>query len=265
MAGFSIAAVVPAGFSPKEDDLLAGYTQGKSKALISIAGKPMVAHVVDALAGSRYVRTVVVVALPPAAGVTFSMPVEHVPDAGSQLGNVEAGFEHVMQHHPKVDGVLLCGADVPTITPAIVDAFVAACLETEHDAYYAIIERAVMEARFPGSRRSYVHLSDGEYAGGDMALFRNASISGSRELWQRLAGARKSALRQASNFGVWPLLKLVFRLLSLAEAERCACRTLELRGRAVPFPYAEAGMDVDKPHQLEIVRTEIESRRSSFP
>ena len=64
-----VVAVVSAGWTPSEDDPLAEYTQGKSKALIPIAGKPMIAYVVDALAGSRYIQHIVVVALDPTAKI----------------------------------------------------------------------------------------------------------------------------------------------------------------------------------------------------
>jgi CTP:molybdopterin cytidylyltransferase MocA len=260
---FSVAAVVTAGFSPKEGDLLAEYTQGKSKALIPIAGKPMIAHVVDALAGSRHVKRIVIVALDPDAEVQFAAPVEYVPDAGSMLGNVEIGITYALEHYPDLDAVLLSGSDVPTITPAIVDAFIEECLRTDHDLYYIIIERSVMEARFPESRRSYVRLSDGDFAGGDILLFRRSVNLGHQELWQRLSGARKNALRQAAMFGLWPLVKLVTRRLSLAEAERRACKALDVRGHAILFPYAEVGMDVDKPFQLEIARAELEARTTN--
>ena len=260
---FSVAAVVTAGFSPKEGDLLAEYTQGKSKALIPIAGKPMIAHVVDALAGSRHVEHIIVVALDPDAEVQFAAPVEYVPDAGSMLGNIEAGVAYTLERCPNLDAVLLSGSDVPTITPAIVDVFIEECLRTDHDLYYSIIERSVMEARFPESRRSYVRLSDGDFAGGDIMLFRRGMNLGHQELWQRLSGARKNALRQVAMFGLWPLVKLVTRRLSLAEAERRACKALDVRGHAILFPYAEVGMDVDKPFQLEIARAELEARTSS--
>jgi hypothetical protein len=34
---------------------------------------------------------------------------------------------------------------------------------------------------------------------------------------------------------------------------------MDITGKAVISPYAELGMDVDKPHQLEIVRAELAS------
>ena len=259
----SVVAVVTAGWSPGADDPLAEYTQGKPKALIPIAGKPMIAHVVDGLAGSRYVQHIVVVALDPAAGVQFPVPVEYVPDAGDILANAEAGLQYALDYYPDLDAVLLSSSDVPTITPPIVDAFIEECFHTDHDLYYSIVERSVMEARFPESRRSYIHLREGDFAGGDLFLIRPSLALNQRELWQNLAGARKNALRQALMFGLWPFFKLVIRRLPLAEAERRACKTLNLRGRAVPFPYAEVGMDVDKPFQLEIARAELEARAAN--
>jgi CTP:molybdopterin cytidylyltransferase MocA len=261
----SLVAVVTAGWSPKEDDPLAEYSQGKPKALIPIAGKPMIAYVVDALAGSRHVHHIVVVALDPAAEVEFSTPVEYVPDAGDILANAEAGIQYAQTHYPDLDAVLLSSSDVPTITPAIVDVFIEECFRTEHDLYYSIVARAVMEARFPESRRSYVHLRDGDFAGGDLVLLRPSLTMSHRDLWRNLAGARKNPLRQASMFGLWPFFKLVVRRLSLAEAERRAGKMLNLRGRAIPFPYAEVGMDVDKPFQLEIARVELELRSTDPP
>jgi len=259
----SVVAIVTAGWSPREDDPLAEYTRDSPKALIPIAGKPMIAYVVDALAGSRYVQHVIVVALDPAAEVQFPVPVEYVPDAGGILANTEAGLQYAQDHYPDADAILLSSCDVPTITPTIVDAFIEECLRTDHDLYYSIVERSVMEARFPGSRRSYIHLREGDFAGGDLFLVRPTIALDQQELWQSLTGARKSVLRQTRMIGLWPLFKLIIRRLSLAEAEQRGSKALNVRGKAVPFPYAEAGMDVDKPFQLEIVRAELEARATN--
>jgi CTP:molybdopterin cytidylyltransferase MocA len=256
----SIVAVVTAGHSPHEDDPLAEYTHGGAKALIPIAGKPMIAHVVDALARSRYIQQIVIVALDPAAGVQFPVPVDYVPDAEGLLANLEAGIEYARTHYPNLGAILLSSSDVPTITAPIVDSFIEECLRTDHDLYYSIVERSVMEARFPGSGRSYVHLRDGDFAGGDILLVRPGMTFSHRELWQNLSSARKNAVRQARLVGLGVFLKLIARRLSVTDLERRVLEVLDVRGRGVPFPYAEVGMDVDKPFQLEIARAELETR-----
>jgi GTP:adenosylcobinamide-phosphate guanylyltransferase len=255
-----VVAVISAGWSPSENDPLAEYTQGKSKALIPIVGKPMIAHVVDALAASHHVEHFVIVALDPTADVRFPVPVEHVPDAGDIIGNAEAGLQYALSHYPDLDAVLLCSSDLPTITAPIVDALIEECFKTDHDLYYSVIERSVMEGRFPESRRSYVHLREGDFAGGDLILIRPTIAIGQRDLWQSLAAARKHPLQQARFVGLGLFLRLVTRRLSLSDAEHRISQVLNIRGRVIPFPYAEVGMDVDKPFQLDIVRAELEAR-----
>jgi CTP:molybdopterin cytidylyltransferase MocA len=259
----SIVAVITAGWSPKENDPLANYVREGSKALIPIAGKPMIAHVIDALAESRYIKHAVIVALDPNPKVQFSVPAVFLPDHGGLIANADAGIQYALEHHPSIDAVLLCSSDVPTITPAIVDAFIEECLVTDHDVYYSIVERSVMEARFPKSRRSFVHLRDGDFAGGDLLVIRPSANFDHQELMKKLSAARKSALRQASMLGPIIFFKLLTRQLSLAEAEGRAQKIFETRVRVVPCPYAEVGMDVDKPFQLEIIRAELEARVDS--
>ena len=256
----SIVAIVTAGWTQDEADPLVQYSHTQQKALIPIAGKPMIVHVVEALAASRHVKHIVVVALAPDVGVEFPVPVEYLPDAGGLFANTEAGLEYARTHYPGLDAVFLSSSDVPTITPQIVDGFIDECFSSDHDLYYPVVERKTMESRFPGSRRSYVHLREGDFAGGDIILIRPSLVVNNRELVDKIAHARKSALRQARMLGLWTFCKLLTHRLSFADAEKRVHQVLNIRGRVMSFPYAEAAMDVDKPVQLDIVRADVEAR-----
>lgn len=256
---FKLAAVILAGDSPREDNPLADYTHGRPKGLLSIAGRLMLDYVVEAIAGSSYIHTIVVVGLPPEVRPSLSVSVTYLPPHGDLCSNAEAGITYAMEKVPDLDGILVSSSDIPLITPEIVDRFIEDCLCTDHDLYYSIVERSVMEGRFPTSRRSYTHLKEGDFAGGDMILVRPGAMAVNRELWQRVSDARKSALAQARILGgIRPVLKLLFRRMSLAEAEQLASRALNVRGRAVICADPEIGMDVDKPFQLKIVRAILE-------
>jgi len=252
--------LVSAGWSQREDEPLAASTQGRPKPLLRIAGKPMVAHVVEALAGTRGVRQVLVVGLDPADPESSAVPGQHLSPAGDLVANVAAGFAYATQHHPAMEAVLYSSCDVPLLTPVILDAFVEACLSTDHELYCPVVERSVMERRFPASRRSYVHLLEGDFTSGDVLLLRAGLTVGRLHLLRDLRRRRKHILWQARAIGLGTLLRLLTGRLSLAEAEVSVCRALQVRGRAVPFPHAEVGMDVDKPFQLEVVRAELEAR-----
>jgi len=252
-----IPAVILAGTSVSQDDPLAEYAQGRPKALIPLLGRPMVSYVIDALAGSRYVPRIAVVGLDGLPAKSFAVPVDFLPDTHDLLTNAEVGLRHAATACPQARGVLLSSSDVPLVTSAMVDTLIDEFLHTEHDLYYCAIERSIMEARFPGSRRSYVHLREGDFAGGDVHMLHPALIMQNRELWRRLSEARKSVFKQARLIGPWTALLLLTRRLSLAAAERRVSKALHIRGRVFPCPFAEVGMDVDKPFQLDIVRAAL--------
>ena len=258
----TLPAVVMAGRSSSKTDLLAAYTNGGPKALIPIHGRPMIAYVIDALAASHYINRVVVVGLEDLPGETFTTPIDFLPDSHGLIPNAQAGLRHAATLTPTPSAILFSGSDVPLVTGPIVDAFIEECLRTDHDLYYSVVERSVMEARFPGSSRSYVHLREGEFAGADISMVRPSVVVENQALWQALGEARKSPFKQARLIGLSTAILLLTRRLTLADAQRRVTKVLNLRGRVISFPHAEIGMDVDKPFQLEIVRSELAACRT---
>ncbi len=251
---------VLAGGIPQEGDLLFEQTQGKPKALLDIAGKPMVQWVVDALTRAQKVGRIVMVGLDPEAGIHSAKLAAFVPDQGSLLRNAIAGVERLLELDSTAEQVVACCADIPLITPQMVDDLIDQCADPAIDLYYAAVERTVMESRFPGSRRTYLRLTDGDLAGADIFVIDPRIAYTNRKLWEDLMGGRKSVIKLARRIGFGTLIRLVSRRLSLAEAEERASRAMQLTGRAVPVRYAELGMDVDKPFQLEICRRELAGR-----
>jgi hypothetical protein len=100
-------------------------------------------------------------------------------------------------------------SDIPAITSEMVDWVVNSAMQTDHDLYYNVITRQVMEARYPNSRRSYVKLKDMEVCGGDMNVIRALTVTANDDLWRRIVAARKSALKQAALVGFDTLILLL--------------------------------------------------------
>ncbi len=254
--------VVVAGGVPKEGEPLYAYARTDvskpplPKTLIAIAGKPMVQWVVDALTEAESIEHIVIVGLDSADGYKLrsSRITAQLPDQGSLLKNAVAGCNHLLAHNARARQVVFSNADIPTITGEMVDAFVAQCRDPEIDIYYSVVPRAVMEARFPRAGRSYVHFAEGAFAGGDMGVINPRVFRNHRALFEALVRSRKSALKQALRLGLGFFVKLYFKRLSIADLERRVPQKLGVRVRVVPVAHAELGMDVDKPHQLEICR-----------
>lgn len=255
-------AIVLAGGTPGPGDLLYEQSQGKPKAMIDIGGKPMAQWVLDAIDGSTTITHTFVIGLPADCGLHLQKAIDFVPDQGDMVANVQLGMHRVSQIHPGDTHVLLASGDIPGITAEIVDWRAHEVLRAQADLDYAIVQRSVMEARYPGSRRSYTRLKDAEVCGGDLNGVRLSMVA-DEHIWAKLVAARKNALKQAALVG-WDILILtLLHQLTLADAERRVSRNLHLNGHVCLTPYAEVGMDVDKPFQLEIMRQDMASHARS--
>lgn len=254
-------AIVIAGGIPKPEDPLYEYTQGGPKALLDVAGKPMIQWVLDAISGSETVEQVVLISLSEDMGLECSKQVTYLPDQGGLLENVRGGIEKTIEINPQAKHVLTISSDIPTIKPEMIDWVVNENAGTDLDLYYTVIPRDVMEKRFPESKRSYTRLKDAELCGGDLNMIRSSTVYANVELWDRIVAARKSVFKQAALLGYGNLLLFLSRQLTLSGAIKRVTKKMDITGKAVISPYAELGMDVDKPHQLEIVRAALASNQ----
>jgi CTP:molybdopterin cytidylyltransferase MocA len=258
-----IDAVVTAGGIPTPDEPLYAYTQGKSKALLEIGGRPMLQWVLDALSGARAVRRVVVVGLNNPLTLRCAKPLDFLPGHGSMLANLKTGVQWVLDQDPGARYALVVSSDIPTITPAVVDWVVETALHTDHEVYYPVIPHTAMEQRFPGARRSYFQFKDGHFTGGDIIVVATQIITHVPPAMKDLIEARKNIFKQAALLGLDTLFLFATRQLTTADVERVCRQRLGVSGRVLVCPHAEVGMDVDKPAQYALVKRDLESRRAA--
>jgi GTP:adenosylcobinamide-phosphate guanylyltransferase len=248
--------VIIAGGVPGPEEPIYAYTQGKPKALLDMHGRTMLERVVDAAQSSKHIEDVVVVGIGSDMGMSFKRPVIHLPDQGSLVNNGVAGLNWVAEHKPQTSHVFGASGDVPLLTGAMIDELIDSCRPFTHGIYYNFITRETMEKRFPGSNRTYVKLKGLEVAGGDIGIL-STQLAAEKELLETLANARKHAWKIARIVGLRMLLKLLFRQVSLQDIEATGQRLTGFPVKVVLNPHAEAGMDADKPHQVELLRAEL--------
>jgi len=258
-------AVVTAGGIPQPDEPLYSYSNGEAKALIDVAGKPMIQWVLDALSNAKSIDRVVIIGLTDKAKLSCKKPLTYMSNQGKLLENLKAGTAKVVELNPKAKYVLFVSSDLPGITGEMVDWLVKTCAETNDDLYYNVIRREDMEKRFPGSKRTYTPLKDMEVCGGDINMARIAIVNENSEFWGKLLDARKNPAAQAALIGSDIIFKFLFRQLTIDDVIQRVADKLNIKGRPIICPYPEIGMDVDKPHQLEIMRADLarSTRRAS--
>ncbi|MBK9602475.1 MAG: nucleotidyltransferase family protein [Anaerolineales bacterium] len=253
-------AIVTAGGVPLPGDPLYVYSNGNSKALIDISGKPMVQWVLDALGESKKVDNVIVIGLSPKSGLTCKKPLHYISNQGRMLANIVAGVNKSLELNKKNEYVLIVSSDIPAIKGDMVDWLINTSMETKDDLYYGVCPREVMETRYPTSKRTYTKLKEMELCGADINVIHVSMTTDHLDTWEQLIGNRKSPLRQAAVIGWDTLFQLATRQFTLQGLVERASERIGIKGRAIVWDKAEPCMDVDKPHQLELMREDIASQ-----
>jgi len=255
-------AIITAGGVPKAEDLLFPYTNGLSKSLIDVAGKPMIQWVLDALCASAKIKNIVIIGLAESDGLSTSKPTYYVPNQGSMLSNIVVGFSKVQEIDPTANYIVIASSDIPDLKSNMVDWLIDEVEKEPADIYYGIVQKQLMEKTYPDSRRTWTKLKDMELCGADINVAHVSMATEHLDTWDKLIGQRKSPLKQAATIGITTLFLLATKQITLNDLVERVSKSIGIKGKALIWPWAEAGMDVDKPHQLEIIRKSLSKAHS---
>ncbi|MEZ4636878.1 MAG: NTP transferase domain-containing protein [Caldilineaceae bacterium] len=246
--------LMTAGYDRNKPDPLAEVTGQPQKVLVEIAGAPMIWHVVRALHESGIIGEIVIVGLDEEHHLDFGRPVHYLDDQGSMTANQRTGAEFLAELNDQDRYVLAMGADAPLITAEMVRWFVEACRPMHRDIYWGVVSQTVMEKTFPQSRRSYLRLREGKFCSGDLFLVDLQVGLRAHKRMEPYFDSRKNILRQLRMLGFGTILAFLLGRLSLAGLLKVVEREVDASGAAIQLPFAEPGMDIDKPHQLAQVQ-----------
>lgn len=242
-------AIILAGGENNEP--LVHYTSQPYEAMIDISGKPMVEFVARALAASSQISRIFV-AGPAEELAKCSFPEQTVIVAGGRtiMDTISLGIKAL--GHERL--TLVVTADIPLITPAAIEDFLAQCAGVKADLYYPIVNRSDHERRFPGNKRTYARLREGTFTGGNIFLVNPRIVPQCMEVAERIFANRKNPFKLCCQLGWTFVVKFVLGILKLGQVEKRAGEILGIQGAVIKSQYAELGIDVDKPSDLELVR-----------
>ena len=246
--------VVLAGGRPEPGDALWSETQGRPKALIDLAGRPMIAWVLAALAASALIDRIFVVGLDDP--IDAAGPVEFVADEGSLIGNLYAGIGRVQPDRPAA----YCWSDIPLVTAPMLDRFIEGTAHTDLDVNAGLVPKTVLQQRYPGADDLWLRLAEGSFIAADFGLFHPRHAARLRPHLERLAPQRKHAFRQALYVGLPLLVRFALGRLSMPALERQLERRFDLRCHVRVCGDPEFGLDVDTPGNLAVCRRALAAR-----
>lgn len=254
-------ALVMAGQRPGIDPVADAHGVA-SKAMVPLAGKPMLAHVLAALDAAPPVARIVVLAqdlaaLEPAA-IGVAKPVRFV-----QSG---AGIAAAVRAVAGTDGVpwpvFVTTADHPLLTPDMIAAFLAAA---GGDLSVGMVERSDMLRQFPDARRTWLKFADGHWSGTNLFALTGPAVDPALALWSRAEQDRKRVLKLFIHFGPWLAFRAATRTIGLATALQQAGHRLGLDARLVRMADPVAAIDVDKLTDHALAEAITANRKAPLP
>jgi hypothetical protein len=144
----------------------------------------------------------------------------------------------------------------------MVDEFLRAFAAGGAEAGVALTDAEHIAARYPRNRRTRLMFADGRFTGCNLFAFRGAGAARVLEFWRRVDRHRKQPWRIAHALGWGTLALYLLRRLSLDEVFERFGRRVGCRLRAIRLTDPHAGIDVDTPADLQLVR-EIIARRET--
>lgn len=258
-------SIILAGERPEGSKLGHAFNVSAS-VMVPVAGKPALAHVIEAIKASPGVDCGII------CGPT-SVIVENDPDLRSVLR--DSNHEWLEQasgpassallaleksdHYPKLltagDHALLCSE---IITDFCKQARNKACskVSAEHgtespdensgyDFVIGLVPYELVRSAWPHSKRTVLKFSDGEYCGSNLFAIMNPQGRNALAFWQQAEADRKHPWKIARRFGVLALLRYFFRRLSLDATLRSLSGLAGCRIGFIQLDFARAAVDVD--------------------
>lgn len=256
MANNSLPAVVLA--AGREADPVTRHFGLPHKALMPIAGQPTINWVVQALLEAERVGPVVVVTETEEVRAALPATVARVaPEGTGFVDSIAAG----VAHFPQAERVLLCTCDLPLLTAAAVDDFIARALDTNAELCYSIVRASRLE-ELPGRQhRTVIRLREGRFTGGNLAYLGKAFVEREGARLTRAFAGRKNPIKLAALFGLYFIWRLLWGRLSLAEILAKAESLLGVPVAVVDSHHVEICIDLDKPEHVEIAEEMLARRR----
>jgi CTP:molybdopterin cytidylyltransferase MocA len=257
-----VNALILAG-SRGPDDPMAKAAGVSHKALLPVAGVPMLLRVVEALRATAGIERIYVCIED--ARVIFQVPglealhrarvLEAIPAAESPAASVAAALRRIDLAQP----LLITTGDHPLLNPAILRRFLDGAPK-DCDLAVALAPADVVAAAYPGAIRTFYRLGRRRFSGCNLFLARSPNVVRVAEFWRGMEIHRKRPLRLIWEIGPLALIKVVLGLMNAEQAFAYLSRKAGAAIRHVELPVAEAAIDVDKPADLELVERIFASR-----
>lgn len=246
------------------EDAFLRATGAPHRALVPLANRPLLFHVIDALRASAQISEIRVVM--DGEGETLARdaiqrdampaPDRFVRGEASPSQSVLAALDGDLE-----TPFLVTTADHALLSPTMIADFLAGARHLDADLVAGVVPIETVRARYPASKRTVLRFRDGGLCGANLFLLRRRDARRIVAFWVDAEAYRKKPWRLLRQFGLWTAIRFALGRLTLRDALARAESRLGLRLAAHTLTHAEAAIDVDGVADLELAEQILAARR----
>ena len=244
-----VTALILAGSRPEGDPFAESFGV-RYKALIPVAGEPMLRRPVGALLASPQVGEVIVLTQEP-EHLAGALPDEPKLSLRRSQGTIADTLSSVCNDPTTRFPVLVTTADHALLTPQMVGEFIDKARGA--DIAVAFVESKGLLARFPDAQRTWLGFGGGRYSGANLFLLGTPGADRAIAQWRSVEADRKRGLRVLAALGPTLFMGAVLKMRTLHQTAEGLSRKLGITVRAVEMSDPLAAIDVDKPSDHALV------------
>ena len=252
----SWTAVVLAGSRPGRDAFAEQFGTD-FKALIPVAGEPMVRRPVRALMQSDRIGKILVLSQSPGR-IGAVLPEDRRIELEQSQGTIAETILRLIADRALQWPLLVTTADHALLDSTTIDEF---CDTAEGaDVAIGVVERANLMRRLPMTTRTWISLRGGAYTGANLFALGSPNVAPAVEMWRSVEQDRKKGWRVVSILGPRVLFSAALRLVTLEGVMARLSARLGLTIKAIRLSNPLAGVDVDKAEDKLLAEAIIEGR-----
>lgn len=227
-----------------------------NKAFYKIHDKYMIEYVIETLKKTKYIDKIAVIGPKEKLETVIGSVVDYIAEGtDSIVSNIFLGLEFF----PDEKEMLLVTSDIPMITVEAIEDFIDRSRLQNVDLCYSIVEKRVNDEKYPGVRRTYARLWDGQFTGGNVFYFNPEIKEKCRDFVDNMLKYRKNPAKMARILGFIFLIRLALGILTIKAIQKKCEKLLGIKGAAVISPYPEISNDVDRISDLALIEKYISS------
>lgn len=171
-----------------------------------------------------------------------------VPQTNKLSDNVRAGIEAC-----NGEFVVMTSGDIPCINTQVISNLVSNVEKfSNFELIVPLIKKESVEALFPGSKRTYVKIKEGNVKIANAFIVKKSAFPKLEKIMNSFIENRKSVFKLALSFGIINLLKLfIFKSISVEQLEKAFFKAVDIDTKGYFTSDAQLAVDLDKESDIK--------------